>query len=142
MSILASSLPHHISASLLSHVSFAEHSSFCRFDAETLEIKTSRFVNHSARIASLAWHKDNIRLVSGSLDSGLFIFSLSTPSKVLSAKVRRRFISFDCRCGADSFFFSQQNAHNGGVCEVMWASDDEVASAGADGTWKTWKLPI
>lgn len=54
----------------------------------------NRFVFHTAKINSLAFSTDGQRLLSGSLDSNVMIYSMKTPSRVLSAKVRLSFLLF------------------------------------------------
>ncbi|PWY92950.1 actin cortical patch component [Aspergillus heteromorphus CBS 117.55] len=76
---------------------------------------TDRWTAHTSRITSLAWNEDNVHLVSGSLDTNIFVWSLNNPGDWLQVS----------------------NAHKEGVNGVAWiAGGSKVASAGADAAVK------
>ena len=80
---------------------------------------TDRWTAHSARITSLDWNEKGTHVVSGSLDTNIFVWSLNNPGDWLSAS----------------------NTHKEGVNGVAWiAGDTKIASAGADATVKLWKV--
>ena len=80
---------------------------------------TDRWTAHSARITSLDWNEDATHVVSGSLDTNIFVWSLSSPGDWLHAS----------------------NTHKEGVNGVAWLSGgSKIASAGADATVKLWKV--
>ncbi|EHA23623.1 hypothetical protein ASPNIDRAFT_128666, partial [Aspergillus niger ATCC 1015] len=76
---------------------------------------TDRWTAHTSRITSLAWNEDNDHLTSGSLDTNIFVWSLSKPGDWLQVS----------------------NAHKEGVNGVAWiAGGSKIASAGADAAVK------
>ncbi|PYH90669.1 WD40 repeat-like protein [Aspergillus ellipticus CBS 707.79] len=76
---------------------------------------TDRWTAHTSRITSLAWNEDNLHLVSGSLDTNIFVWSLNNPGDWLQVS----------------------NAHKEGVNGVAWiAGGSKVASVGADAAVK------
>lgn len=80
---------------------------------------TDRWTAHTARITSLAWDESNTHVVSGSVDTNIFVWSLSSPGDWLQVT----------------------NAHKEGVTGVAWiAGSSKVASAGADAAIKVWKV--
>lgn len=80
---------------------------------------TDRWTAHNARITSLAWNKAGSHVVSGSLDTNIFVWSLANPGDWLEVK----------------------NAHKEGVNGVAWIEDSaKIASAGADAAVKVWKV--
>lgn len=81
-------------------------------------VVTSRWTAHTARISSLAWDKQGTHLASGSVDSNIYIWSLTKPGDWLEAL----------------------NAHKDGVHGVAWLSENKVASVGADAAVKVWAL--
>lgn len=83
------------------------------------KLVTDRWTAHTARITSLAWNSKGTHLVSGSLDTSIFVWSLAAQGDWLQAP----------------------NAHKEGVNGVAWiANDTKIASAGADAAVKTWKV--
>ncbi|EGG16059.1 WD40 repeat-containing protein [Cavenderia fasciculata] len=81
--------------------------------------KNSSWVNHTARVNSLSWSADGKFIVSGGLDSYIYIWSV------------------DVKNGAPISF---RNSHPGGVNEVTWINDKQFISAGNDGALKTWDV--
>jgi WD40 repeat protein len=80
---------------------------------------TDRWTAHTARITSLAWNKAGTHVVSGSLDTNIFVWSLAKPGDWLEVK----------------------NAHKEGVNGVAWIDGgSKIASAGADAAVKVWKV--
>lgn len=80
---------------------------------------TDRWTAHTARVTSLAWDESNTHVVSGSVDTNIFVWSLTSPGDWLQVT----------------------NAHKEGVTGVAWISgSSKVASAGADAAIKVWKV--
>ncbi|WEW57959.1 WD40 repeat-like protein [Emydomyces testavorans] len=89
------------------------------FKAGDCSIVTDRWTAHTGRVTSLSWNARGTQLVSGGLDTNIFIWSLEHPGDWLEAP----------------------NAHKEGVNAVTWiAEGSKVASAGADGAIKIWKV--
>ncbi|CAE7169955.1 unnamed protein product [Rhizoctonia solani] len=88
------------------------------YDVTKKEAIISSWVFHSARVYSLAWTADGKHCASGSLDTHVYIYSVDSPNKNTSVK----------------------NAHAGGVTGVAWVDEGLLASSGADGCVKTWKV--
>ncbi|CEL57969.1 putative WD repeat-containing protein C9G1,05 OS=Schizosaccharomyces pombe (strain 972 / ATCC 24843) GN=SPAC9G1.05 PE=3 SV=1 [Rhizoctonia solani AG-1 IB] len=82
------------------------------------EVIISTWVFHTARVYSLAWTADGKHCASGSLDTHIYVYSVDSPNKNISAK----------------------NAHANGVTGVVWIGEGLLASSGADGCVKTWKI--
>lgn len=82
-------------------------------------IVTDRWTAHTGRITSVAWNSKGTQLVSGGLDTNVFVWSLERPGDWLQAS----------------------NAHKEGVNAVAWIADGlKVASAGVDGAVKIWQI--
>lgn len=78
-----------------------------------------RWTAHTARVTSLAWDESNTYVVSGSVDTNIFVWSMNSPGDWLQVT----------------------NAHKEGVNGVAWvAGSSKVASAGADAAVKIWKV--
>ncbi|KAL5641057.1 hypothetical protein ACGC1H_001509 [Rhizoctonia solani] len=88
------------------------------YDVAKKEAIISNWVFHSARVYSLAWTTDGKHCASGSLDTHIYIYSVDSPNKNISVK----------------------NAHANGVTGVAWVEEGLLASTGADGCVKTWKV--
>ncbi|KAL6235393.1 hypothetical protein BDW75DRAFT_230355 [Aspergillus navahoensis] len=74
-----------------------------------------RWTAHTSRITSIAWNDNGVHIVSGALDTNIFVWSLTTPGDWLQVS----------------------NAHKEGVNGVAWiAGGSKVASAGADAAVK------
>ncbi|KAL3435691.1 WD40-repeat-containing domain protein [Aspergillus tetrazonus] len=74
-----------------------------------------RWTAHTSRITSIAWNDNGVHLVSGALDTNIFVWSLTNPGDWLQVP----------------------NAHKEGVNGVAWiAGGSKVASAGADAAVK------
>ncbi|KDN38792.1 WD40 repeat-like protein [Tilletiaria anomala UBC 951] len=73
-------------------------------------VKILHWVFHTARINDIKWSPDGDAAVSGSLDTNVYIWSVSKPAKNIAIK----------------------NAHAGGVNAVAWLDDARIATAGAD----------
>lgn len=86
------------------------------FDASNWSVKTDRFSAHTARVTCLAWNKEGSHLVSGGLDTNVFVWSLKAPGKRVKAA----------------------NAHKDGVYGVCWRGADGVVSTGGDAALKVW----
>jgi len=85
---------------------------------EGKEIKCKTWVFHTSMITSLKWSSDNEHVVTGSVDTNVIVWNLTTPLKrVLIEK-----------------------AHQGGVTDVAWLDVNTVASVGVDCSLKTWNI--
>ncbi|GAA5990960.1 hypothetical protein JCM10908_000097 [Rhodotorula pacifica] len=85
------------------------------YSVESGEIVNARWSDISARVTSLAFSPSGSHLAASSLDESIRIYSVKSPSTILSLK----------------------NLHRGGANKVVWAGEDQVVSAGADGTIRT-----
>lgn len=83
-------------------------------------VKTTRWSFHTGRVDSIAWNDNGTHVVTGSLDTNVFVYSVENPAKNLKAR----------------------NAHMGGVNAVGWEGNDTVVSAGADGAVKRWSVSL
>ena len=89
------------------------------FDATTWENKIrNKFVFHTTRVTSLAWHADSKRIITGSGDASMILWNIETPMK------RKAF----------------NHAHKDGVSKVAWVSENEVVSVGADACVGIWDV--
>ncbi|CDK29584.1 unnamed protein product [Kuraishia capsulata CBS 1993] len=88
------------------------------YDLATYTVKTSRWAFHTASINSMSWHKDNDHLVSGSLDTGFIVYSVSKPVKNIKST----------------------NAHKEGTNAVEWLDESTIVTAGSDAALKFWKV--
>ncbi|KAG8762653.1 WD40 repeat-like protein [Ceratobasidium sp. 423] len=88
------------------------------YDVAKKEAIISSWVFHSARVYSLAWTADGKHCASGSLDTHIYIYSVDSPNENASVK----------------------NAHANGVTGVAWVGEGLLASSGADGCVRTWKV--
>jgi WD40 repeat protein len=88
------------------------------WDKAARKIKVDGWVYHNAKVTSLAWNPNSNNIVTGSLDSHVYVWSVSEPSKFIAIK----------------------NAHRGGVNAVLWVDEHTVASAGMDSAIKTWTI--
>lgn len=80
---------------------------------------TDRWTAHTARITALDWSENNTHLVSGSVDTNIFVWSLANQGDWLNVN----------------------NAHKEGVNGVAWIDGGaKIASAGADAAVKIWKV--
>lgn len=77
---------------------------------------TTRWAFHVGRIASLQFSPSGKKVVSASLDTHVYCWSVDTPAKKIAIK----------------------NAHQGGVTGAVWTGEDEVISSGNDGALKRW----
>ncbi|KAK1234193.1 WD40 repeat-like protein [Marasmius sp. AFHP31] len=95
----------------------------CLFDAKEKKLITSRWSFHSARVNSLAWTSDSKHCASGSLDTHVYVWSVSKPLKNIGLK----------------------NVGLGGVNSVLWldtanGKTGKLASAGFDACVKVWEI--
>ena len=82
----------------------------------------SRFQSHSARINALRFHPSNEWLVSGSLDTHVYVWNVVNPGQKRAIQI--------------------PNAGVGGVNVVEWVGGTTVLSAGADANLRTWELAL
>ncbi|KAG5513737.1 hypothetical protein PMAC_000775 [Pneumocystis sp. 'macacae'] len=90
------------------------------YDANTKQIITNLWGFHVGKITSISWDPASTHICSASLDTHLYIYSVSTPDKHLVVK----------------------NAHLGGVSSVVWLSNNQVLSTGADACVKQWRVTL
>ncbi|KAL7338325.1 WD repeat-containing protein 2 [Rhodotorula toruloides] len=90
------------------------------YNVETGEIVNARWADISARVTSLAFSPSGSYLAASSLDESIRVYSLKTPSSILSLK----------------------NLHKGGASKVCWAGEGKLVSAGADGTIRTLEVKL
>ena len=83
-------------------------------------VQTTRWGFHTGRIASIAWNEAGTHVVSGSLDTNVFIYSVANPGKNIKTA----------------------NAHKDGINAVAWVDAKTVVSAGADGCVKVWDVAL
>ncbi|XHG08119.1 hypothetical protein AWENTII_011238 [Aspergillus wentii] len=89
------------------------------FKAADGSLVTDRWTAHTARITCIDWNKDGTHVVSGALDTNIFVWSLTNPGDWLQVTL----------------------AHKEGVNGVAWiAGGSKIASAGADAAVKVWKV--
>ena len=81
------------------------------YDIEAQALKLSQWVFHSARIHSLHWSHDGAHVVSASLDTHIYVWSVAQPMQKAVFK----------------------NAHAGGTNAALWIDERTIVSAGADG---------
>ncbi|KAI5951105.1 AIP1 [Candida jiufengensis] len=87
-------------------------------------VVTTRWAFHTAKVYDAQWTKDSKYLLSGGLDTGLYVYSVEKPSKVLKFPL----------------------AHSAAVTSLAWIDFDgenkigEFISSGLDGTIRTWKI--
>lgn len=83
---------------------------------------TTRWAFHSSKVNDAAWTSDSKYIVSGGLDTGLFVYSVARPAKVLKKPL----------------------AHQTGVSGLVWLDYDgnkgSFVSTGLDGVVKTWDV--
>ncbi|RAL07575.1 WD40 repeat-like protein [Aspergillus homomorphus CBS 101889] len=85
------------------------------YQAANGNLVTDRWTAHTSRVTSIAWNEDNTHVVSGGLDTNIFVWSLTKPGDWLQVS----------------------NAHKEGVNGVAWiAGGSKIASAGADAAIK------
>jgi WD40 repeat protein len=111
----------------------------------------------SARVTSLAFSPSGSHLAASSLDESIRIYSVKSPSTILSLKnlcvfshlaflILSLSLSLSClvvsrtrtpfvNCGLIHDFAYYR--HRGGANKVVWAGEDQVVSAGADGMIRT-----
>ena len=86
------------------------------YSTSTGETVTSRWAFHVARITGLSFSADNKKVISASLDTHVYVWSVDTPTKKIAIK----------------------NAHQGGASGVAWLGEDHAISSGSDGALKVW----
>ncbi|KAK6456593.1 actin interacting protein 1 [Scheffersomyces xylosifermentans] len=87
-------------------------------------VVTTRWAFHSSKVIDAKWTPDSQFVISGGLDTGLFLYSVKKPSKVLKFPL----------------------AHQIGVSGVEWISYDgtqgQFVTIGLDGVLKLWKVDL
>lgn len=86
---------------------------------------TTRWAFHNSKVLDAAWTNDSKFLISGGLDSGLFLYSVDRPAKVLKRPL----------------------AHQLGVSGLRWleytpAKAGKFVSVGLDGVVKVWNVDL
>jgi WD40 repeat protein len=87
-------------------------------DAAAWTLETTRWSAHTARVTTLDWSPCGMKVVSGALDTHVFVWSVRDPGKRVRAL----------------------NAHKEGVGAVVWTEEGKVISCGADAAVKVWKV--
>lgn len=104
------------------HIAVADSAGKYTLYDSNFNVVTTRWAYHSSRVLDAQWTSDSKYLASGGLDSGIFIYSVDRPSKVLKFPL----------------------AHQNGVTAIGWAnygdSDSTLVSGGADGAIKRWSV--
>ncbi|KAL1993423.1 hypothetical protein VTN49DRAFT_3372 [Thermomyces lanuginosus] len=77
-----------------------------------------RWTAHTGRVTGLAWNDRGTHLVSGALDTNIFVWSLAKPGDWIEGL----------------------HAHKEGVTAVAWLGETKIASVGADAAVKIWKV--
>ena len=96
------------------------------FDAETKDVRTSRWSFHTSKINSMSWRptadgsEEETHLATGSLDTNICVYSVERPMRVAK----------------------HMNAHKDGVNVVAWNDADTLTTAGTDGCINTWKVSL
>ncbi|KAG4301918.1 hypothetical protein PCANB_002045 [Pneumocystis canis] len=90
------------------------------YDSKTREIVTNRWIFHVGKITSISWNLASTHICSVSLDTHLYIYSVSNPDQ----------------------HFVIKNAHLGGASSAVWLSDDKILTTGADVCVKQWKITL
>jgi WD40 repeat protein len=83
------------------------------------EVLADTWVWHNARVTSVAWHAGGQHVVSGGLDTCVYVWSLERVSKKVAIK----------------------GAHLEGVNGVGWKGDT-IVSVGQDGFVKVWEVEL
>ncbi|KAF8469073.1 actin cortical patch component [Kalaharituber pfeilii] len=84
------------------------------------KVETTRWGFHTGRVNRIAWNEDDTHVVTASLDTNIFVYSVANPGKYL------KFLG----------------AHKDGVNAVGWVGKEKVVSAGADGAVKVWEVKL
>lgn len=105
------------------YVAVAENTGkFTLYRTDDMSVVTTRWAFHSSKVVDAQWTPDSQYLVSGGLDSGIFVYSVARPSKVLKVQL----------------------AHQNGVTGLAWLSYDtksgSFVSTGMDGAVKKWAV--
>lgn len=96
------------------------------YNIEDGSVVTTRWAFHSSKVLDAAWTPDSKFIVSGGLDTGILIYSVARPAKVLKFLL----------------------AHQTGVSGLKWSSYDEekksatIVSTGLDGVVKLWVVDL
>lgn len=89
------------------------------YDASSYEKTQVRWKRHTATVNAVKWSPDSQHLLSGSLDTNLFIWSVAKPMGQIEVKA----------------------AHpTANVNAVAWTSDNTFVTAGNDGCVRSWSL--
>lgn len=87
-------------------------------------VKTTRWSYQTSKILDAKWSSDSNFLLTGGLDSGIFIYSISKIAKVLKLPL----------------------AHQTGISRVEWLSYEDlkatILTTGLDGSIKLWKVDL
>lgn len=89
------------------------------YDVQAQTLKLSQWVFHTARIHSIQWSPDGAHVLSASLDTNLYVWSVERPMQKAVLK----------------------NAHAGGVNAAVWLDAHTIVSAGADGVVRQVRAP-
>ncbi|PVU87220.1 hypothetical protein BB560_006529 [Smittium megazygosporum] len=87
-------------------------------EAESGNLVTNKWVFHTAAVLSMSWFSDNKHLVSGSLDSNVYVWDIDNPNSHIAGL----------------------RAHPTGVSKVFALGTDAFISCGSDAIIKKWKV--
>lgn len=96
------------------------------YKTEDGSVVTTRWAFHNSKVIDAKWSADSKFLASGGLDSGLLVYSVERPAKVLKFSL----------------------AHQNGVSGIEWSAYDfekklaKFVSSGLDGVLKTWEVEL
>lgn len=88
------------------------------WDLAKKEIVVKGWQFHNAKITRVTWAPDSIHLASASVDGAIFIWDAQNPGNRIHVK----------------------DAHKGGSADVIFVSDNVIASGGQDCGLKTWNI--
>lgn len=88
--------------------------------SEEFQLKISQWTWHTARIFSLNWSDCSRFLVSASLDTNIYVWSPTKPTKNIPIK----------------------NAHAGGTTEAFWEAEGKILSCGLDGAVRRFSINL
>lgn len=95
------------------------------FDLETKSVKTSRWSFHTGKITSIQWRpasseedKEEDYVLTASLDTNIFVYSVKRPMKIIK----------------------KLNTHKDGVNKALWETPYTIVSSGNDAFIKRWSV--
>lgn len=89
------------------------------YSTADFSLVTSRWTFHTSRVTSIRWTEDSKRVVTGALDTNIFIFNIERPGRAI------KFLG----------------AHKDGVTQAIWDGEN-IVTGGADGSIKRWTVSL